>query len=72
MDKHRENHTLVHCAVNYRASAFTGLYLLAASKLTQRQLSVLITHIWQPDPTWQKFIEEAIQYIKKDPIFNRP
>jgi protein tyrosine phosphatase (PTP) superfamily phosphohydrolase (DUF442 family) len=72
MNKHRDNPTLVHCAVNYRASAFTGLFLFAASTLSHEELATFITQIWKPDPVWEQFIEDAVEYIKKTHIFNLP
>lgn len=56
----------VHCAANYRATAFTGLYLVATSQLTGEELSSFIAQIWQPDPVWQRFIAKAIQRIKEN------
>lgn len=64
MHRHEDKRTFVHCAANYRATAFTGLYLFAKSDLTEQELYSFIAQIWQPDPVWQHFIEEAVQYIK--------
>jgi protein tyrosine phosphatase (PTP) superfamily phosphohydrolase (DUF442 family) len=66
MKQHRAKATFVHCAANYRATAFTGLYLFATSELNQEELYSFIAQIWQPNPVWQQFIEEAIQYIKEN------
>jgi protein tyrosine phosphatase (PTP) superfamily phosphohydrolase (DUF442 family) len=55
--------TLVHCAVNYRASAFTGLYLFAIAELNEEGLRSFIAQIWNPNPIWQQFIEEACRYL---------
>jgi protein tyrosine phosphatase (PTP) superfamily phosphohydrolase (DUF442 family) len=65
MKQHRTKATFVHCAANYRATAFTGLYLFATSQLDQEGLYPFIAQIWQPNPVWQQFIEETIQYIKE-------
>jgi protein tyrosine phosphatase (PTP) superfamily phosphohydrolase (DUF442 family) len=65
MHGHPAKKTLVHCAANYRASAFTGLYLFATSELDQEGLHSFIAQIWSPDPIWQQFIEEACLYIKE-------
>jgi protein tyrosine phosphatase (PTP) superfamily phosphohydrolase (DUF442 family) len=64
MDQHKSDKTLVHCAANYRASAFTGLYLFSIQQLDEDGLISFIEEIWQPDPVWQQFIEESIEYIK--------
>ena len=65
MNAHSGEKTLVHCAANYRASVFTGLYLLSAKKLNSEEMQEMIEQIWQPDPTWQQFIEEGTAYIKE-------
>ena len=69
MIQHRAKATFVHCAANYRATAFTGLYLFATSELKQEELYSFIAQIWQPNPVWHQFIEETIQYIKETPGF---
>src|ERR1700743_1845742 len=49
MTKHSYQKTLVHCAANYRASAFTALYLFAADILDQDEMQEFIEEVWQPD-----------------------
>jgi protein tyrosine phosphatase (PTP) superfamily phosphohydrolase (DUF442 family) len=56
---------LVHCVANYRASAFTGLYLFATEKLDEEQMQLFIENIWQPDAIWQQFIDEGLEYLKE-------
>lgn len=63
MKDHTHDKTLVHCAANYRASVFTGLYLLAINELDEEKMQQMIEDVWQPDDTWQQFIEEGIAYI---------
>jgi len=57
--------TLVHCAANYRASVFTGLFLFSADKLDEDGLEDFIGNIWQPDPVWQQFLEDGIELVKE-------
>jgi len=64
MNKHACEKTFVHCAANYRASVFTGLYLFAAHKLDEEGLQNFIEEIWQPDPVWQLFLEESLERLK--------
>jgi protein tyrosine phosphatase (PTP) superfamily phosphohydrolase (DUF442 family) len=64
MNKHEDEKVFVHCAANYRASVFTGLYLFSANKLDEEGLQEFIENVWQPDPTWQSFIEEGIEFLK--------
>jgi hypothetical protein len=66
--QHRTEKKLVHCALNYRASAFTGLYLFATSQLNEDALHSFIAQIWNPNPVWQQFIEEACLYIKDNDL----
>ena len=64
MNQHITNKTLVHCAANYRASVFAGMYLFANDQLNEDGLQELVEEVWQPDSIWQQFIEEGIEYIK--------
>jgi protein tyrosine phosphatase (PTP) superfamily phosphohydrolase (DUF442 family) len=64
MNNHTSEKTLVHCAANYRASVFTGLYLFATHQLNEEALQDFIEDVWQPDSIWQQFIEESVEYIK--------
>jgi len=63
MDQLEAKMVFVHCAANYRATAFTGLYLFAKSELSGEELQSFIARIWQPDAVWQQFIDDALQYI---------
>jgi len=63
MDQQQTKKVFVHCAANYRATAFTGLYLFAKSELTKEELQSFIAQIWQPNPIWQRFIDDTLQYI---------
>jgi protein tyrosine phosphatase (PTP) superfamily phosphohydrolase (DUF442 family) len=65
MDQHAQEKTLVHCAANYRASVFTGLYLFAAAKINETEMQSFIEEVWQPDAVWEQFIEESTAYIKE-------
>jgi protein tyrosine phosphatase (PTP) superfamily phosphohydrolase (DUF442 family) len=60
MGQHQNDKTLVHCAANYRASAFTGLYLLATGKLDEDAMHEFIEEVWQPDAVWDQFIEKSL------------
>jgi protein tyrosine phosphatase (PTP) superfamily phosphohydrolase (DUF442 family) len=66
MNNHANERTLVHCAANYRASVFTGLYLFATEQLDEQEMQGLIEEVWQPDGIWQQFIEEGTEYIKEN------
>jgi len=66
MNEHSHQKTLVHCAANYRASAFTGLYLLSTDILTQDEMQEFIEGVWQPDGIWQQFIDDAVLWLESE------
>jgi len=51
--------TLVHCALNYRASSFTALYLERSGNWSHDQAEELRHRFWQPDATWQEWAERV-------------
>ena len=65
MKRHSDEKIFVHCAANYRASVFTGLYLFAANKLDEESLQEFIENVWQPNPVWQLLIEDSVDFMKK-------
>jgi hypothetical protein len=61
MDAHKDETVLVHCAANYRVTAFIGLYRVlrlgwAADKAFEPMRSV-----WEPDEVWKAFIARALK-----------
>jgi uncharacterized protein (TIGR01244 family) len=50
----------VHCAANYRVSAFYGLYALSNGLCTEDEANELVQDVWNPDeyPTWMAFIAD--------------
>jgi uncharacterized protein (TIGR01244 family) len=50
----------VHCAANYRVSAFYGLYALAQGRCTVEQADALVQDVWDPadHPVWAAFIAD--------------
>ncbi|MCO5949672.1 protein tyrosine phosphatase family protein [Mucilaginibacter flavidus] len=65
MDQHAGKKIMVHCAANYRASAFTGLYLFNKGELDTMQMQSFIEDVWQPDDIWQQFIDESLLYLQE-------
>lgn len=65
MQQHAGEKTLVHCAANYRASCFTGLYLLATHQLNPDEMTDFIESTWQPDRVWQQFVEDRVDWLNK-------
>ncbi|MGZ3820264.1 MAG: protein tyrosine phosphatase family protein [Mucilaginibacter sp.] len=64
MNQYTNEKILVHCAANYRASVFTGLYLFAKDELREDKVQEFIEDVWQPDAIWQQFIDDAIEVVK--------
>lgn len=51
---------LIHCAANYRASAFYSLYAMQNLGWSEIEADDLIGSLWDPmaNPPWDQFIEE--------------
>jgi len=64
LDQNSERKVLVHCAANYRASAFVGLYLFAKDKLQEEEIQDFVEDVWKPNTVWQKFLEDGVEHIK--------
>lgn len=60
MDEHRGEKILVHCAANYRVSAFVGMYRVLRLGWQKDEAFVLMDGIWKPDAIWQAFIDSAL------------
>lgn len=60
MDEHRDKKIFVHCAANMRASVFIALYRILRRSWDPTHAIQGIHQIWQPNPTWQSFIQEQI------------
>jgi len=63
MNSHHDHKTLVHCAANYRASVFTGLYLFSAGKMDESAMHAFIEDVWQPDAVWDQFIDDSVELL---------
>ncbi len=50
----------VHCAANYRVSAFYGLYALRTGRWTEAQADAFVGDLWDPSahPAWAVFIAD--------------
>ena len=63
MKKCANEKTFVHCAANYRASAFVGLYLFATNQLNEDEAEDFIEQVWRPEPIWLSFIEDSVDLL---------
>ena len=61
MDAHAGQKVHVHCAANYRASAFYAVYALQHDLCTDDEATALIRGVWDPAdfPAWNALITEA-------------
>jgi protein tyrosine phosphatase (PTP) superfamily phosphohydrolase (DUF442 family) len=48
--------TLLHCQVNYRATAFSFLYRVIYQGVSVAQAKADMNTVWQPDAVWRDFI----------------
>jgi protein tyrosine phosphatase (PTP) superfamily phosphohydrolase (DUF442 family) len=59
--------TLLHCQVNYRASAFSFLYRVIYQDVPVADAKRDMNSVWQPDETWRRFIFEVLEENKISP-----
>jgi len=66
MDLHAERKVHVHCAANYRVTAFYGIYAVAQGRWSKDDADRFVRDVWDPDdfPAWQAFI--ADEYARLD------
>ena len=66
MDIYSDKKTLVHCAANFRATAFVGLYLLSKNKVDETEMEDFMEDVWMPNQIWREFIEEVALLLTKN------
>jgi len=62
MDAHRDKHILVHCAMNYRATAFLALWRVLRQGWDVDEAFAPQRNIWDLEeyPVWKAFVEDAL------------
>ena len=60
--------TLLHCQMNYRASAFSFLYRVLELKTPVEEALADLKSIWKLDNTWLTFINEVLAAHSQPPI----
>ena len=55
-----EKRTLLHCQVNYRASAFSFLYRVIYAGVPLEEARRDMERVWQPNETWQRYIDALL------------
>jgi uncharacterized protein (TIGR01244 family) len=63
MEQCEGSKTLVHCAANYRVSAFYSLYALQKGRWTEQQADEWVSSLWQLEdyPAWQHLVSTLRQ-----------
>lgn len=60
MDQNKHRKLWVHCAANYRVTAFIGLYRVMRDGWGRERAFELMNDVWQPDEVWSAFIEQQL------------
>jgi protein tyrosine phosphatase (PTP) superfamily phosphohydrolase (DUF442 family) len=55
-----QKRTLLHCQVNYRASAFSFLYRVIYEKVPIEEAKRDMQRVWQPNEIWQDYIDKLL------------
>jgi uncharacterized protein (TIGR01244 family) len=61
MDAHKDDKVLVHCAANYRVTAFIGLYRVLREQRSVEEAFQPMRAVWEPNQVWLEFIEKMLQ-----------
>ena len=60
MKKHEHKKIFIHCAMNWRVSAFMFLYHTIKCQMPIIEARQHLDSVWQPEPVWQEFIENTL------------
>ena len=60
MEANQHKKCFVHCIANARVSAFVMLYRVLRQGVPVAEADATMRHIWEPNPTWQAFIEKHL------------
>lgn len=61
MEQQPEKKTLLHCQVNFRASAFSLLYRVIYQGVAIEDAKEDMNSVWSPNDIWRKFIFDVLQ-----------
>jgi len=67
MQREPDRKTLLHCQVNYRASAFSFLYRVLYENVPVAEAKADMNSVWQPNETWQKLIFGILEENGRSP-----
>ena len=63
LEANQERATFVHCALNYRASAFVYLYRVLRLGVPCDEALPDMLAVWEPNETWLSFIATALEHF---------
>ncbi len=66
MDRYKHNPVFVHCAYNWRVSAFIFLYRTIRCDIPVAEAITDLHAVWKPDATWQSFIDRMLLHYNVD------
>jgi len=73
MDEAAGSKTFVHCAANYRVSAFLGLYRVMKRREPAETAFAQLLALWRPDAVWTRFIATMLaRGGVQSPLFPQP
>ena len=61
MQRYPDKKSLLHCQVNYRASAFSFLYRVLYQDVPVAEAKADMNSVWQPDETWRDLIFSILE-----------
>jgi len=59
--------TLVHCQVNFRASAFSFLYRVLFEDVDMAEAKADLDSVWVPNDSWRRFIFDVLEENGRSP-----
>ena len=60
MERNKQKKTLLHCQVNYRATAFSFLYRVIFGDVALAEAKADMNTVWQPNEVWRDFIFDVL------------
>ena len=71
MDAASEAPAWVHCAANWRVSAFVGLYAQLNLGWSRERAEKLVASIWDPTPAWIELMEDVLSRGRRTEVTER-
>ena len=61
MDRHADDHVLVQCQANYRASAMTYLYRVLVQEVPAELAQKDLNAVWEPEGRWKDYMDRIVE-----------